>query len=145
MTFEDAISALGGEFGVELSAEDGTASFEVSSDGDGFEPVEFTLSYEPEDETLLISADAGAVDPESGDEQLLKLLEANHMFAGTMGAAFCVDAGRAKLERRVGLEAFWREGGKFVLMSLFRSVQEWRATLSCLNPSTLQPFNFSTT
>ena len=68
MTFEDAIAALGEEFGVELSAEDGrTASFEVSSDGGDFEPVDFMFTYEPEGEMLLISADAGAVDLEGGD------------------------------------------------------------------------------
>ena len=60
MTFEDAIAALGEEFGVELSAEDGrTASFEVSSDGGDFEPVDFTLTYEPEGEMLLISESTG--------------------------------------------------------------------------------------
>ena len=127
MTFEDAIAALGEEFGVELSAEDGrTASFEVSSDGGDFEPVDFTFTYEPEGEMLLISADAGAVDLEGGDEPLLKMLEANHMYSGTEGASFSLDGGRAKLERLISLEAFWREGGKSILMSLFRSVQAWR-------------------
>jgi len=42
------------------------------------------------------------------------------------GASFCLDGSRAKLERLVSLEAFWREGGKPILMSLFRSVQAWR-------------------
>ena len=126
MSFEDAIAALGAEFGGELSAEDGKAIFEVSSDDGDFEPVNFTLTYDPESETLLVSADAGAVDPESGDEQLLKMLEANHMFSGTMGASFCVADGRAKLERSIRLDAFWREGGKSFLLALFKSVQSWR-------------------
>ena len=126
MSFEDAIAALGEEFGVELSAGDGTASFEVSSDGGDFEPVNFTIVYEPEDEMLLVSADAGAVDLEGGDEPLLKMLEANHMFSGTEGASFSLDDGRAKLERLISLDAFWREGGKSILMALFRSVQAWR-------------------
>jgi len=126
MSFEDAIAALGEEFGVELSAEDGTASFEVSSDGGDFEPVNFTIVYEPEDEMLLVSADAGAVNLEGGDEPLLKMLEANHMFSGTEGASFSLDDGRAKLERLISLDAFWREGGKSILMALFRSVQAWR-------------------
>ena len=127
MTFEDAIAALGEEFGVELSAEDGrTASFEVSSDGGDFEPVDFTFTYEPDGEMLLISADAGAVDLEGGDEPLLKMLEANHMYSGTEGASFSLDGRRAKLERLICLEAFCREGGKSILMSLFRSVQAWR-------------------
>ena len=126
MSFEDAIAALGEEFGVELSAGDGAVGFEVSSDGGDFEPVNFTLTYEPEHEMLLVSADAGEVDLEGGDEPLLKMLEANHMFSGTEGASFCLDDGRAKLERLVSLEAFWREGGKSILMSLFRSVQAWR-------------------
>ena len=126
MTFEDAIAALGEEFGVELSAEDGAASFEVSSDDGDFEPVNFTLSYEPEGEMLLISADAGEVDLESGDEPLLKMLEANHMYSGTEGASFCLDGSRAKLERLISLESFWKEGGKSIMMSLFRSVQAWR-------------------
>ena len=127
MTFEDAIAALGEEFGVELSAEDGrTATFEMSSDGGDFEPVYFSFTYEPEGEMLLISADAGAVDLEGGDEPLLKMLEANHMYSGTEGASFSLDGGRAKLERLISLEAFCREGGKSILMSLFRSVQAWR-------------------
>jgi hypothetical protein len=126
MTFEDAIAALGEEFGVTLSAEDGTASFEVSSEDGDFEPVNVTIAYEPEDEMLLISADAGPVDLEGGDEQLLKMLEANHMFSGTMGASFSIDDGRAKLERSIRLDAFWREGGKALLMSLLKSVQAWR-------------------
>ena len=126
MSFEDAIAALGDEFGVELSVEDGTASFEVSSEDGDFEPVGFAITYDPEDETLLISADAGDVDLEHGEEPLLKMLEANHMFAGTMGASFSVDGGRAKLERRIRLDAFWREGGKATLMSLFSAVQAWR-------------------
>ena len=126
MSFEDAIAALGAEFGVELSAEDGTASLEVSSEGGDFEPVSFTLTYEPEYETLLISADVCEVDPARGDEPLLRMLEANHMFTGTTGATFCVDDGRAKLERRIRLEALWREGGRTILTSFFKSVQAWR-------------------
>jgi hypothetical protein len=126
MTFEDAIAALGAEFGVALSDEDGTASFEVASEDGDFEPVNVTLTYEPEDETLLVSADAGAVDLEDGDEPLLRMLEANHMFTGTAGASFCLDDGRAKLQRRIRLDAFWREGGKAILTSLFKSVQDWR-------------------
>lgn len=126
MTFEDAIAALGAEFGVALSDEDGTASFEVASGDGDFEPVNVTLTYEPEDETLLVSADAGAVDLEGGDEPLLWMLEANHMFSGTMGASFCVDDGHAKLQRRIRLDVFWREGGKTILMSLFKAVQAWR-------------------
>ena len=126
MTFEDAIAALGAEFGVALSDEDGTASFEVASGDGDFEPVNVTLTYEPEDEMLLVSADAGAVDLEGDDEPLLRMLEANHMFSGTAGASFCVDDGRAKLQRRIRLDAFWREGGKTILMSLFKSVQAWR-------------------
>ena len=126
MTFEDAIAALGAEFGVELSGEGGTASFEVASEDGDFEPVDVTLTYEPEDDMLLVSVDVGAVDPEGGDEPLLKMLEANHMYSGTEGASFCLDGSRAKLERLVSLEAFWREGGKSILMSLFRSVQAWR-------------------
>ena len=126
MTFEDAIAALGAEFGVELSGEGGTASFEVASGDGDFEPVNVTLTYEPEDETLLVSADAGAVDLEGGDEPLLWMLEANHMFSGTMGASFCVDDGHAKLQRRIRLDVFWREGGKTILMSLFKAVQAWR-------------------
>ena len=126
MSFEDAIAALGAEFGVELSAEDGTAHFEVSVEGGDFEPVDVSLTYEPEYETLLISADVCEVDPARGDEPLLKMLEANHMFTGTTGATFCVDGERAKLERRIRLDAFWREGGKAILMSFFKSVQTWR-------------------
>ena len=129
MTFEDAIAALGAEFGVALSDEDGTASFEMASEDGDFEPVNVTLTYEPEDEMLLVSADAGAVDLEGGDEQLLWMLEANHMFSGTMGASFCVDDGIAKLQRRIRLDAFWREGGKAILTSLFKSVQAWRQEL----------------
>ena len=126
MTFEDAIEALGAEFGVALSAEGGTASFEVASEGGDFEPVNVTFTYEPEGDMLLVSADAGEVDLESGDEPLLKMLEANHMFSGTAGASFCLDDGRAKLQRRIRLDAFWREGGKDILTSLFKSVQAWR-------------------
>ena len=126
MTFEDAIGALGAEFGVELSGEGGTAGFEVSSEDGDFEPVDVTLTYEPEGEMLLVSVDVGAVDPEGGDELLLKMLEANHMFSGTLGASFCIDDGRAKLQRRISLDVFWREGGKTILTSLFKSVQAWR-------------------
>ena len=109
-----------------LSGEGGTASFEVASEDGDFEPVNVTLTYEPEDETLLVSADAGAVDLEGGDEPFLWMLEANHMFSGTMGASFCVDDGHAKLQRRIRLDVFWREGGKTILMSLFKAVQAWR-------------------
>ena len=126
MSFEDAIAALGAEFGVALSGEDGTASFEVAPEGGDFEPVNFTLTYEPEDEMLLVSADVGEVDLQGGDEPLLKMLEANHMFSGTLGASFCVDDGYAKLQRRIRLDTFWREGGKAILMSLFKAVQDWR-------------------
>ena len=126
MSFEDSIAAIGEEFGVELTAVDGAARFEVSADGGDLEPVNFTLTYEPEGEMLLVSADAGAVDPEGGEAPLLKMLEANHMFSGTEGASFCIDNGRAKLERLVCLSAFWKEGGKAILMSLFRSIQAWR-------------------
>ena len=126
MSFEDAIAALGAEFGVALSTEDGTARFELSSDGGDFEPVNIALTHEPEYETLLISADVCAVDPARDEEPLLKMLEANHMFTGTTGATFCVDGGRAMLERRIRLDAFWREGGKAILMSFFKSVQAWR-------------------
>ena len=126
MSFEDAIAALGAEFGVALSGEGGTVSFEVAPEDGGFEPVNFTLTYEPEDEMMLVSADVGTVDPESGDEPLLRMLEANHMFSGTMGASFCIDDGHAKLQRRIRLDTFWREGGKGILLSFFKAVQDWR-------------------
>ena len=129
MSFEDTIAALGAEFGVPLSAEGGTASFELSAEGGGFEPVAVTLTYEPEDEMMLVSADVGEVDAEGGDEPLLRMLEANHVFAGTMGASFSMDGARARLERRIRLDAFWREGGSGILMSLFRTVQDWRRDL----------------
>ena len=76
MSFEDAIAALGAEFGVALSDESGTVSFEVAPEGGDFEPVNFTLTYEPDDEVMLVSADVGEVDLQGGDEALLKMLEA---------------------------------------------------------------------
>ena len=126
MSFEDAIAALGAEFGVALSDESGTVSFEVAPEGGDFEPVNFTLTYEPDDEMMLVSADVGEVDLQGGDEALLKMLEANHMFSGTMGASFCIDAGHAKLQRRIRLDTLWREGGTSILLSLFKAVQDWR-------------------
>ena len=126
MSFEDAIAALGAEFGVALSDESGTVSFEVAPEDGDFEPVNFTLTYEPDDEVMLVSADVGEVDLQGGDEALLKMLEANHMFSGTMGASFCIDDGHAKLQRRIRLDTLWREGGKGILMSLFKLVQTWR-------------------
>ena len=105
MTFEDAIAALGAEFGVELSGEGGTAGFEVASEDGDFEPVDVTLTYEPEDDMLLVSVDVGAVDPEDGDEPLLKMLEANHMFSGTMGTTASPNCSAASASTPSGARA----------------------------------------
>lgn len=128
MTFEDAIKSLGAEFGVDLEPEDGAVSFAIA--GDDGDSVDIVVRGAEDRESADISADLGELPAAGGDALLLEMLEANHLFGGTGGAALSVDGTRAKLERRVPLTELGRGEGSRVLAPFLATAGRWRGIIA---------------
>ncbi len=128
MTFEDAIKSLGAEFGVDLEPEDGAVSFAIA--GDDGDSVDIVVREAEDRESADISADLGELPAAGGDALLLEMLEANHLFGGTGGAALSVDGTRAKLERRVPLTELGRGEGSRVLAPFLATAGRWRGIIA---------------
>ena len=125
MTFEEAIQSLGAELGFEPESEGDAVSFEVAAaeDDDGFE---FTISAAGDDMAVLC-ADVGELPAGERDAAMMEMLEANHLFAGTGGAAFSVEDGRVRLEKRVALHELGRGEGANVVKPFLALAAQWRA------------------
>jgi len=128
MTFEDAIKSLGAEFGVDLEPEGGAVSFAIA--GDDGDSVDIVVREAEDRESADISADLGELPAAGGDALLLEMLEANHLFGGTGGAALSVDGTRAKLERRVPLTELGRGEGSRVLAPFLATAGRWRGIIA---------------
>lgn len=128
MTFEDAIKSLGAEFGVDLEPEDGALSFAIA--GDGGDYVDIVVREAEDRESADISADLGELPAAGGEALLLEMLEANHLFGGTGGAALSVEGARAKLERRVPLTDLGRGEGSRVLAPFLATAGRWRGIIA---------------
>ena len=125
MTFEDAIASLGAEFGADLAPEEGIAAFSAAvSEGD--EPVEVVIREREGRACADLSADLG----ELPAAVLWEMLEANHFFGGTGGAALSVDGTRAKLERRASFDELGRGEGARVLLPFLAMAGRWRAAVA---------------
>lgn len=128
MTFEDAIASFAEDIGQDLDIEDGVAKFAATAE-DGVQ-VEVTVSAMDDGESALLCADLGEMPSEGGNELMLSMLEANHLFASTGGATLSVDGGRVKLERYVGLAELQRGEGAGIFASFARAAQEWRGVVA---------------
>jgi len=129
MTFADAMESLGTELGVPLVVDDGTAAFEVDR-GDDDDVMDVELTACEDGESVDMSADLGEMPEKGAEELMMKMLEANHMFEGTGGAALSVEDGRAKLERRVSLASLGRGEGAKVVMPFLGMADAWAAIVS---------------
>jgi len=58
------------------------------------------------------------------------MLEANHLFDATGGAALSVEDGRAKLERYVGIVAFHRGHGAKIVVPFIDMARRWRGIIA---------------
>ena len=129
MTFEDAIASLGAEFGADLAPEEGVAAFSAAvSEGD--EPVEVVIRERDGRACADLSADLGELPAAGGEALLWEMLEANHFFGGTGGAALSVDGTRAKLERRASFDELGRGEGARVLLPFLAMAGRWRAAVA---------------
>ena len=128
MTFEDAIRSLGAEFGVDLEPEDGAVSFAIA--GDDGDSVDIVVREAEDRESADISADLGELPAAGSEALLLEMLEANHLFGRTGGAALSVDGTRAKLERRVPLTELGRGEGSRVLAPFLATAGRWRGIIA---------------
>ena len=128
MTFEDAIRSLGAEFGVDLEPEDGAVSFAIA--GDDGDSVDIVVREAEDRESADISADLGELPAAGGEALLLEMLEANHFFGRTGGAALSVEGSRAKLERRVPLTDLGRGEGSRVLAPFLATAGRWRGIIA---------------
>ena len=128
MMFEDAMASLGDELGLPLEVEDGTAGFEASFD-DGEEPVSIEISADGDEDFAVVSADLGELPSDDVEEFATRMLEANHLFAGTGGASLSVEGDHALLERRVRLEVLSRGEGANVMYPFIASALSFRREL----------------
>ena len=128
MTFEDAIRSLGAEFGADLEPEDGVASFAIA--GDSGDSVDIVVREAEDHESADISADLGELPAAGGEALLLEMLEANHLFGRTGGAALSVEGSRAKLERRVPLTDLGRGEGSRILAPFLETAGRWRGIVA---------------
>ena len=129
MTFEDAMASLGDELGLPLEIEDGKAGFVASFDDDGEEPVSVEISDDGDEGYAVVSADLGKLPSDDIEAFATRMLEANHLFAGTGGAALAVDGDRVLLERRVRIDALARGEGANVMYPFVDSALAWRRNL----------------
>lgn len=129
MTFEDAMASLGKELGLPLEIENGKAGFEASFGDDGEEPVSVEISADGDDDFVVISADLGELPSDDIEAFATRMLEANHLFAGTGGSSLSVEGDRALLERRVRLEDIARGEGANVFYPFIASAISCRGEL----------------
>ena len=128
MAFEDAIASLAEGLGQDFAMEGGVARFAATPEDGG--QVEVVVSAMDDGESALLCADLGEMPSEGGDELMLSMLEANHLFASTGGATLSVDGGRVKLERYVGLAELQRGAGAGIFASFARAALEWRVVVA---------------
>ena len=76
-----------------------------------------------------MSADLGKLPSDDIEALASRMLEANHLFAGTGGAALAVDGDRVLLERRVRIDALARGEGANVMYPFVDSALAWRRNL----------------
>ena len=129
MTFEDALASLGKELGLPLEIENGKAGFEASFGDDGEEPVSVEISADGDDDFVVVSADLGELPSDDIESLATRMLEANHLFAGTGGSSLSMDGDRALLERRVRLDVFSRGEGANVIYPFIASAISFRHNL----------------
>lgn len=129
MMFEEAMASLGDELGLPLEIEDGRAGFVASFGDGGEEPVPVEISADGDEDYAVVSADLGELPSDDVEAFATRMLEANHLFAGTGGAAFSADDGRALLERRVRLDALARGEGADIVHSFLGSALLLRRAL----------------
>ena len=125
MTFEDAMASLGDELGLPLETVGQATGFEVAFGSGSLEPMPVSITAAGDGRSAVFSADLGELPDEGLDELLMRMLEANHLFEGTGGAALSVEDGCARLERRVGLDEIGRSGGTDAVRSFLCMVGHW--------------------
>ena len=135
MTFEDVLESLGKELGLPFEIENGAAGFEASFGDDGEEPVSVEISADGDDGFVVVSADLGELPPDDIEAFATRMLEANHLFAGTGGSSLSVEGDHALLERRVRLEELSRGEGANVIYPFIASALSCRRNLLELVPS----------
>jgi len=119
------MESLGRELGVPLVVEDGAASFEAQPGGEGGTTVDVTITAMDDGAFADMTADLGELPAEGAESLMLRMLEANHLFAGTGGASLSVEDGRAKLERRVRLCDLGRGEGANVVLPFVATAGTW--------------------
>ena len=129
MTFEDAIASLGDELGLPLEVEDGKAGFEASFGEDGEAPIPVEISADGDGEFVVFSAELGTLPSDDIEAVATRMLEANHLFACTEGAALAVEDDRALLERRIRFVELSRGDGANAVYSFIGTARSLRHTL----------------
>lgn len=123
------MASLGKELGLPLEIENGKAGFEASFGDDGEEPVSVEISADGDDDFVVVSADLGEMPSDDIESLATRMLEANHLFAGTGGSSLSVEGDRALLERRVRLEEISRGEGANVIYPFIGSAISCRRNL----------------
>ena len=137
MSFDETLASLGKELGLPLEVQDGRAVFEASFGDDGEDPVTVEISSDDDGRFAVLSTDIGELPQNDVEALATTLLEANHLFAATGGAALSVEGDRAMLERRVRLEELSRgEGANVIYPFIGLAVQWMRKLIPQLSPLT---------
>ena len=124
MAFDDVIASIGNELGMDMAVKDGVAEFAIAPE-DGGERVVVSASAMDDGVSVELCADLGEMPSEGASELMLRMLEANHLFASTGGATLSVDGGRVKLERYVGIAEFERGEGLSIVASFIETAKAW--------------------
>ena len=137
MQFDEALQQLGKELGLPLEIQDGRAAFEASFGGDGEEePVTVEISSDDDDRFAILSTDIGEMPQDGVEAFATAMLEANHYFTETGGAALSIEGRRAMLERRVRLEELARGEGANIVYPFIDLAVRWRRKILQLSPLT---------
>ena len=129
MTFENIIASLAKELGLDMSAEDGTASFRVQTESG--RQVEVSIFTMDDGESVELCAELGEVPSEGAGDLMLRMLEANHLFSSTGGATLSVDEGHIKLERYAGIVEFERGDGTKIASRFLDTAKMWADIVAC--------------
>ncbi len=128
--FEELIAVLGRELGIKLQIRDGVVSFDAVVDVDAGASIGVDLTYLPDGQRILASADLGEQPQKEG--VCRALMEANHLFAYTGGATLSVEpeSRHVRIEICCPLALLLNDGGIMFLERFLNVAESWRKHLA---------------
>ncbi len=128
--FDELIAVLGRELGIEFQIREDAVSFDAVVDVEAGASIGVDLTYLPEGQRILASADLGELPREDGFCRTL--MEANHLFAFTGGATLSVEpeSRHVRIEICCPLVLLRKDGGVMFLERFLNIAESWRKHLT---------------